>query len=744
MVFVGSFHGDSCVYRVSDTEARNVCCVVTNTSPVLAISPSAGDTGVITTLSGVGTSASLNRIMTSGIGAARLARDSSLTEGITERLFLVFKDTCLIRSSPTHTAMYRISVERGQVHLVEDPAVHLPVDLISANDYVTGQVYCVSRRSAYRLTQQTNDSVIVDQMWTSEYEDIVNSNYDSGLGMPVMATKGLIYKLSTMGCYERSARDTREQSAIGSFRGTCIVCDWTGSVFEVNDDVSKQLVSGDHSDGAVGRSVAMGPVPASLLDPLPPGKDDRMCCLIGFSDGSMSAFVYDLRVTGDVWVPVATRKSIGIQPLQISPCTLGNPAKPFFIISGDRPSLVSFTDGQLVVTELVDSATGTVQPMFEITVAGQSGLLWYLDRDGLLQSAWLNPDKITTTECHVQRRMLCDPSGPIDTLPVGVEVMESHGIIAVAVSSLRTTNPSSDSPPDWIEFFDVFQLNQLSRFVLSPADRVSCISAFAGGLLVGTGTYSDPHPAPSVEPTEGRLILLTPNAAGNATSWTESGSSTILKADGLPAGPVYGISCIGDTFVAAIVVRTLFIVKLSSRDGGVAEFVHVASVDADFLCVSIATQEVSGGFRIVVGDISKSCSLFMFQYDDFSLYPVAKDLVTASTTATELLGDAVLMGEELGNVYALRLIEPTLGRLERVEGVNVGQSSVTAIRRVGGNGCWVGTNDGSISLIQSTTADGGDAGSRRGINVTGRLGDVIEPTRVQFPSVRSRMQIGQL
>ena len=113
-------------------------------------------------------------------------------------------------------------------------------------------------------------------------------------------------------------------------------------------------------------------------------------------------------------------------------------------------------------------------------------------------------------------------------------------------------------------------------------------------------------------------------------------------------------------------------------------------------------------------------------------------MVPASCLSVEILGSVFLMGDELGNVYALRLVEPSLGRLERIEGCNIGNSAVVSIRRVDDSSCWVGCRDGSVCLLTL-----GPGGRMIASNKSVLVDDVFEPTRVSFPSVAHRMVISE-
>jgi hypothetical protein len=276
-----------------------------------------------------------------------------------------------------------------------------------------------------------------------------------------------------------------------------------------------------------------------------------------------------------------------------------------------------------------------------------------------------------------------------------------------------------------VAFFDSIQLSKLSTYILPRGEQIVCISKFRGGLLVGSAVEVPDQP--SEEPSEGRIRYL---VSDEGDSWTESVCHTVLRSDGSFAGAIYGISVLDEEFVAVIAVRTLYILKIS---GG--HFAHVASADTDFLAVSLASQEVSGGHRIVVGDVSKSCRVFSFTKEDFSLYLVGQDLIPASTMATDFVGSKyVVLGDDLGNVYAMESVEPSLRRLERVSGINVGQSSITAMARADNDSLWIGTRDGSLSLLTMGETRQPSPASGQSI-----FSGVIEPLRANHASVGHRI-----
>jgi hypothetical protein len=159
------------------------------------------------------------------------------------------------------------------------------------------------------------------------------------------------------------------------------------------------------------------------------------------------------------------------------------------------------------------------------------------------------------------------------------------------------------------------------------------------------------------------------------------------------------------------------------------EITQVTSIETDFLAITVSAQDIPNGFEIVVGDVSKSCSLYEFHYDDFILILVAKDLVTSNCTATQQLGEgSIIMGDDLGNVYSLFIGDRPLCRLERVVGSNIGDSCVTAMARMGPDSCLVGNRDGSLSLVCREKAI---RDAHRGV----RISSVFEPTRIGHTSV---------
>jgi hypothetical protein len=350
--------------------------------------------------------------------------------------------------------------------------------------------------------------------------------------------------------------------------------------------------------------------------------------------------------------------------------------------------------------------------------AGSRGLVWFISESGELEVCVVNAERVGQSQTHVQRANL---KGDNSSIPVGVEVIGRT--VAVAKANL-------DKCADEISFFDQFTLTETGSFRISSKDQLTCMTEFGDGLVLGSGFYGEQAFSLGSEPLEGRVIVLNRDEAG---MWTERCSSVVLRNDGEPAGPVFALTASGD-FIVALAIRTVAILRVSDRN----DLVHVCSIESDFLGISVAARQTETGLTILVGDVNRSCSLFNYDRDENTLVRTAKDLVPAGCLSVDFLGDVMVMGDELGNVYGLKLVEPTLGRLERLEGCNIGRSAITRIRRIDDSSCWVGCRDGSISLLslgQPAT------GRKLTMNKSVLISDVYEPTRVSYPSVSHRIPL---
>ena len=680
-VFLGSRQGDSILVSI---ESGVQSVVVTNTAPVLALTGTA-ECRTITSVSGVGHSASVNRIKTSGVAVARLANETRVRGW--ERIFCV--NTFVVVSSSVGSRVLSVDSDEGAVVLREHPSVALPAGIIGVYAYAgNGVVLCVADTGVFVWSGSS-----VKQTWKSPAL-VTACDYCAETGLLVMASGRRLYSLTKTGCTDSAIDGIGEISAVAVFASFTAIADWEGVVV-VRDQETVCYAFHQRAGGSIGRSVWLGRI----------GADKTVRCSVGYSDGSFSA-----AALGDTkWIETNSNEQLGLLVPVFVACDLASAA---VITAGDRPCVISVASpgGALVATELVDTDSGTVVPMRH--VGGLLNLVWFLNELGEIDVC--SVERTPGTQTHVQRRFL---SGDASTLPVGVEVIDRT--IAVAVSNLEIS-------ADEIQFFDIFTMAPASCLKLSPSDQLTCVTRYGAGLVVGTGHSG----SASVEPAEGRILVLEQDAGG---AWAEVAATTVLKTDGSAAGPVYAVTACGE-YIVALAVRTVAILKRSAHN----DLVHVVSIESDFMGVSVASAETPTGFQILVGDINRSCSLFSFDKDENTLTRTARDVVPASCLSVEILGSVFLMGDELGNVYALRLVEPSLGRLERIEGCNIGNSAVVSIRRVDDSSCWVGCRDGSVCLLTL-----GPGGRKIASNKSVLVDDVFEPTRVSFPSVAHRMVISE-
>jgi hypothetical protein len=691
-LFVGSLHADSVILDLGNVCSQTV--VGTCTAPVLGISDHSDERAVLT-VSGTGRSASLNRIMTTGLGACRITEEGqSSCLGNCDRIFLAFQDRVLLVSSPAGPVRgFSISARDGGVTLNELVMPIIP-SLLGSYDFDHGTCLCITPSCVLVMSEK---SLEVKETWRPpKNSTIISCDYCPETHVLLMAsTDGSLHRLTKTGC-STSKYPGDELSAIAVHKHLYAVSDWSGK-FSLRD-ASNRVVFESLVMGSVVRSIVIGPSPSRMKDSSPSASG--LCSFFATTDGAVIVASEGARG----WTQTG-HYSIGTLPIALSFNRIG--LKKFVMACCDRPSVIS---GDPMVTELVETSSGTVVATRDLVLCGSLGVGFYTDWNSEIQAFYMNPENLRIDQCHVQRCLLSCSNNKPDIIPVGIEAVRHVGLIAVGISGM------SGEGCDSIDFFEPYHLSYVSRFMLPHSERLASITTHKNGLVFAS--YMDTA-SQSIEPRESKVSFI--QATGN--EWSVTGPSYPID------GAIYGVESCGDECIAVIAVRTLYILRIDVN-GLIGQ---VSSIETDFLAVSLSVscQVPARHCEIVVGDVSKSCSVYRLENSELTL--VAKDLVPASTMATEQLGDEILLGDDLGNIYSMRVVEPSLRRLERIAGFNVNEKAITCMKRFDENNCWIGAQDGTLCLVSRT-------GKRIEGPVSGvRFGQVFEPRRISNPSVRNRI-----
>lgn len=685
-IFVGSRESDSILISLEDKQRS---LVVTNTAPIIGMVELDEISQIITAVTGVGSSTSLNRMKTSGIPIDIIPCSNSpiTAEGIQ------ITGSNLVATWKTFSCCLTTQLTGADSLCLNDTGSSLPADLINVYE-VDNKMLCINRRGVFVAAQSAKPV----ETWKCPPNSFVSGcDYCFRDNILVIATSDKLFRLSKSGTHEvRIPSEHAEISAVAISETVIAVGDWSGNVrlIDASDKVIYEFPVSDH----IPRSVWIGHLSGFT------GKS----CLVGYDDGSVACSVLDRR-----WTLNTSKLQVGTVPVTGFYCS---PSRLF--VAGDRPSVLRMWNGKLEAIELVNRLSGTVVPMQALAAVDDTTIM-YLGQTGQLQCLNIGWE----SQCHVQRHFIneSDPS----SFPVSVEILDNLSLIAVGVSHIG----ESPTPQDYVGFYDIFSLEERSRYE-PQRDCAFHITSMAKvsnkRIVIGTCDFEGSD-------MDGSISVLVQDAR---EVWTELTRTVVLCNSGDSAGAVIGLSCVGSKFiVAACQNRSLCVFQLSMHE---SHFEYCASIETDVipLCISTWCTDISK-IEIAVGDSNKSVSLFSFipEEGQQGLSRVARDLVPACALAVSLIdATSMLMGDDLGNVYYLRMEEPSFARLERLSGCNIAESPITCIKRAGNQACLVSTREGGICLISW-----GEGGKLIRPESTKRMktmiGPVFEPHRISVPSV---------
>ena len=217
---------------------------------------------------------------------------------------------------------------------------------------------------------------------------------------------------------------------------------------------------------------------------------------------------------------------------------------------------------------------------------------------------------------------------------------------------------------DSVQVYDAASLVKLTELKLAP--HVISSALFASTCLLGT--------------TQG--VLLEVEVSRDTVSF-------VGRPEQCCEGAILGVAWLGPKHVAVIVGRTLSVIKRPA--------LLAAEADTDFLAVTLRATPVGDEHHVVVGDVARSQTLFV--WDGHSLVRQAGDPVPTSCVSSEVDDVYCYMGDDAGNLYVSQAEE---GRLVRTHGANLNESPITAIRKSISE-VWIGSRDGCIHRLHSTT-----------------------------------------
>ena len=657
-LLIGSRHGDS-ILRFSSGERRTVH---QNISPVISVSQSSNFRS-LTTVSGAGSSAALNRIKTSGIGVDLIPSNQQVTP---ENLWII-NGEILVISWPNSTVAFSVT---QNLILEERQDLKIPPNILGIFSYDTNMFLCVTDRSVVVVPQKGQSR----QTWTSpKGSEVVACDYCPTSRALAIATTDGLFRITKSGTHAIERSWDQEISCVCIHESAVAIGVWGGEI---------QIFQNEKTALRIDRNVNVDPRTLVILE-----EGEGFVLIAVFGDGMAARVATFTDPTGWKTADVLHRVQLGT----LAPRMKKNKDGKSVIVSGDRPCVM--TSG-LECTELVDRAAGTLLFVREIGGISNEDFLWFLDGENRVQCCRMGAE----SECHFQRRTI-DDSTLLSIFPIGVETMDEIGQVAVGVSRLT----SESQTKDYVGFFDIFQFNLLQKIELE--ERVTGITRLGVHTLL-------------VSLSDGTLVAFQNDAKTGV--WSETCRAFANM------GPITAINASGsEKYFVCLAARSLSVFQYSS----IGNIEHCCSTETNFLGLSLSVYQESEGLRIAVGDIHRSVSLFAFDpMEGLSLK--ARDLVPACAMAVELLSpDSLMMGDELGNVYFLKMVEPSLARLERLQGCNIGESPISAIKRVSTDAiaCWVCSSDGSVSLIGTKL----EKESIRAKNIE----PVFEPHRLARPSV---------
>jgi len=589
---------------------------------------------------------SLSRIMTTGLGVHAISNDNLEMEKYS-KIFFVFSKFVVCTNSNC-TMIYEINesiLHDGQQNVVlreQRISGRLPENLVGAFKF-DSYILCVSENTVCVVNPA--DAFSVKETWRiPSGQRIVACAFLNGKLYMVPDIGGKIFVLTKSGCEELHVAH-QEVSCLTVLDDRIITGHWDGSMTTTSGQKVWQSPS-----NAVPRSIAIA---------------GTVCC-IGYHDGHI-----DLLSTssgGGGWTCISHITRGALVPEVIWSSKLGK-----FLVSGDSPCTIS-PDGR--VTDIVDTHSGTVEPMSSITLFGDNKVL-YLTVDGYLNCGWYGGGGDESFDFHVQREQECMH----DYFKIAVTSISKTGRLVVGEVSITT--PSSG---DRISVYDEKNLKKLgTSFTLPPGDQLTCLASSVDGLLfVGTLGH----------------VFAMSVSGDNELQRESSGYKVTVSADsdGSGSGPVQGLVSLSGNRVAVVAGRTLSLLKY---DAGHHDFLHIASMEIDYLLTSIDAVAISDShIRILVGDVSRSITVIDYRGFDEGLVIIGKDWESAQVSHVAILGyDKYIFSDIHGDVICAEILEPQTRRIERVCGVNIGDR-ITALEGRKTDTIWIGTSRGSLSVLR--------------------------------------------
>ena len=551
-LFIGSRVGDSILYPLDPVEKPSV--VVRCVAPILDFGPS-DPFKSITTIGGVGNSARINRIITSGIGSSSLESETCIK---CERLFVV-NDEFLISSNPIQSKLYQIKFTPESLLLTE-LGVSVPAKVMAANSSVI-----VTEEGVFEFPS-------FNSVWRSPLP-ITACDMDKDFLVLVGSGRSVVF-------FEQGKRI--EASPFGEDEIACVATRGKQTVF----GLSRTVVLGHLAERrVVWSSDSTGPNSLRWID-----------------EGTLAIGLRD----GTVVVVELNKEEVSFFSGGVVPVTFNKPGFPLFI-SGDKPGCLLKNNGALDRIDIVNARTGALDLMSCIQVLkfSERTLIMYLDESGCVNGAVIRMDK--TKESHIQRS-----STRIfgDHLPILVGLEEQEHNLMVGV-----THADAKDQVDSLVCLDSKKFNEVCNKVnLPPGERVSSISVGRVAtdtsrdygedvLVVGTMSEND-----GGEPIAGKVIFFENDQA------TDVSTITVLSEDGTgPAGPVT-CTLIVSGFLVVSAGRTVSVFKR-----GNSSLVHCASLDVDYYVTSIDGILAGSKLCILTGDLSRSVTLLEFSDNTISV-----------------------------------------------------------------------------------------------------------------------------
>eukprot|EP00898_Chlorokybus_atmophyticus_P002114 jgi/Chlat1/2903/Chrsp2S04662 len=651
VVFVGSSFGDSQLIKLNPTaDARGSFVEVlenfVNLGPIVdlcVVDLERQGQGQIVTCSGAFKDGSL-RIVRNGIGINEQASVElpgikgmwSLRSSLMDAY-----DTYLVVTFITETHILAIDADE-ELADIEVPGFISDAQTLFCGNVLYDQIVQVTA-SCLRLVNSTTQQAI--HTWTPPQGmsinvatgnasqlllatgggNLVYFEVQEGSVMEV-AQKKLEYEVS---CLDISPLNDDSRASIAA------VGMWTDISVRIVELPTLKLLSQEHLGGEI--------IPRSVLFCSFEGVPYLLCAL---GDGHLFNFVVD---TENGSLNDRKRISLGTQPITLR--TFRSKSATHVFASSDRPTVIYSSNGKLLYSSVNLKEVNHMCP-FNSSSFPES-----------LAIGMENQLSIGTID-EIQKLHI--RTVPLGEQPRRIAHQESSRSFAVATIKYTPNGTNCDDTETcYIRLIDDQTFETLMAYQLEPFEQAcSIITAnftddSTSYFCVGTA-YALPD---EVEPTKGRILVFT----------VDDGKLQ-LAAEKETKGAVYNLNAFNGKLLAGINSKVQ-LYKWTQREDGTRELINECGLHGHVLALYVQTR----GDFIVVGDIMKSISLYIYKPEEGAIEERARDFNANWMSAVEVLDDDTYIGAENSfNLFTVKknsdaATDDERGRLEAVGEFHLGE-----------------------------------------------------------------------